>query len=56
MSVKIEKTSWSIALAGLLIVGVGYLTGGALRWGAFGFGLAFILLGLYDMLRPKVNE
>ncbi len=56
MSYKIEKASWGMTLIGLAIVGGGYFIGGALRTGAFGFGLAFIVLGLFDMLRPKVNE
>lgn len=56
MGVKIETTSWVLALTGLVVVGIGFMMSEALRTGAFGFGIAFILLGLFDMLRPKVNQ
>jgi len=56
MGVKIETTSWAMALAGVAIVGLGYIIGGTLGTGAFGFGIAFIVLGLFDMVRPKVND
>ena len=56
MGVKIETTSWVLALIGLVVVGIGYMMSGVLRTGAFGFGIAFIVLGLFDMVRPKVNQ
>ncbi len=56
MGVNIEKTSWGMILIGLAFVAGGYIIEGTLGIGAFGFGLAFIVLGLFDMLRPKVNE
>ncbi len=56
MSYKIQKTSWGMILIGLAAVLVGYFLDGVLRTGAFGFGVAFIVMGLFDMLRPKVNE
>jgi pantothenate synthetase len=56
MGVKIETTSWVLAFIGVAVVGLGYMMSGALRAGAFGFGIAFIVLGLFDMVRPKVNR
>ncbi len=56
MGVKIETTSWVISLIGLVIVGIGFILGGGLGNLAFGFGIAFIVFGLFDMVRPKVNN
>lgn len=56
MGVKIETTSWVLALIGVTVVGIGFMLSGVLRTGAFGFGIAFIALGLFDMIRPKVNN
>lgn len=56
MGVKIARTSWTLTLIGLVVVAGGLLVSGALQSGAYGFGLAFIVLGLFDMLRPKVND
>jgi hypothetical protein len=56
MGVKIETTSWVLALIGVVVVGIGLHD----EWGIEnrGFWLWYCLYraGFFDMVRPKVNN
>lgn len=49
-------TSWIILGIGVVVALLGWLVvGGTLGTGILGFGLAWIVLGILDMLRPNLK-
>lgn len=51
-----KTTSWAVVGIGALVTLLGwYLLPGELAAGILGFGLAHVLLGLLDMVRPTVR-
>lgn len=57
MKAKATTTSWAVTGLGTAVSGLGALTLKK-RWGAgvLGFGLAHVILGLLDMVRPTVRK
>lgn len=53
---KSNKTSLTVAGAGLVITGIGKAVGGTVGAGLIGFGLANVVLGLADMFKPLLRE
>lgn len=52
-----KKTSWTVLGLGTVVTGLGsWLLRGSLRSGVMGFGVAHIVLGALDMLRPTVRR
>jgi len=50
-------TSWVVTGLGAAVTGVGAtMLKGPLRAGVMGFGLAHVVLGMADMLRPSVRR
>ncbi len=49
-------TSWIVVGLGVVVSLVGWLIDGKLGSGVLGFGLAHIVLGLLDTLRPTVRH
>jgi hypothetical protein len=57
MTVKGTRTSWVVAGLGTVVSGVGLaLRRSKLRTGIIGFGLAHVVLGVLDRLRPSVKH
>lgn len=54
---KAKTTSWVVTGLGAAVSGVGAMTAKK-KWGAgvLGFGLAHVVLGLLDMVRPTVRN
>lgn len=52
---KADTTSWVITGVGAGVAGLGRLVGGTLGAGITGFGLAHMVLGQLDRLRPNVR-
>jgi 1,4-dihydroxy-2-naphthoate octaprenyltransferase len=56
VSVNGNTTSWIVTILGVVVTAIGYLMlPGEFAAGVLGFGLAHIVLGLLDMLRPTVR-
>lgn len=54
---KGNTTSWVVAGLGAAVTGAGAtLFKGPLKAGLMGFGMAHILLGMADLLRPSVRH
>ena len=53
---KGTTTSWTVAGLGVAVTGIGKVVGGPLGAGIMGFGLAHIMLGMLDMMRPTVRD
>ncbi|MCR4426544.1 MAG: hypothetical protein NUW23_10210 [Firmicutes bacterium] len=53
---KGTTTSWIVTGLGAVVSGVGTRMKGRLGSGVVGFGLAHVMLGLLDMLRPSVRR
>lgn len=51
-----KTTSWIVTGVGAVVTGIGYVTGGMIGAGIMGFGLAHVVLGVLDMLRPSVRN
>lgn len=52
-----NTTSWIVTILGAIVSAIGYfMLPGEFAAGVLGFGLAHIVLGLLDMLRPTVRE
>lgn len=51
-----NTTGWIITGVGTAVTGAGALLGGTMGAGIAGFGLAHIVLGVLDNLRPTVNS
>ena len=52
-----NTTSWIVTILGVIVSAIGYfMLPGEFAAGVLGFGLAHIVLGLLDMLRPTVRE
>lgn len=50
-------TSWVVTIVGVIVAAIGYfMLPGELAAGILGFGLAHIVLGLLDMMRPTVRQ
>lgn len=50
-------TSWVVTILGVIVSLVGYfMLPGEFAAGVLGFGLAHIVLGLLDMVRPTVRQ
>ncbi len=56
MRAKSSTTSLTVAGVGAVVTGAGKLVGGRLGAAISGFGLAHVVLGLLDMLRPTVRQ
>lgn len=56
-AVSAKTTSWVTIIVGAVVSAIGqYLRPGELGAGILGFGLAHIVLGAIDMLRPTVRQ
>jgi len=56
VSVNGNTTSWVVTILGVIVTAIGYfMLPGEFAAGVLGFGLAHIVLGLLDMLRPTVR-
>ncbi|HOJ78050.1 MAG TPA: hypothetical protein PLZ08_05530 [Bacillota bacterium] len=57
MKVRANTTSWIVTGLGATVSGLGAMTLKK-KWGAgiLGFGLAHVVLGLLDMVRPTVRN
>lgn len=52
-----KKTSWVVLGLGTAVAALGsWLLRGRLKSGTVGFGLAHIILGALDMLRPTIRR
>lgn len=52
-----QTTSWVVVVLGILVSFIGYsLLPENLGAGLLGFGLAHVLLGLLDRIRPSLNR
>lgn len=52
-----QTTSWVVVILGILVSLIGYsLLPDNLGAGLLGFGLAHIVLGLLDRVRPSLNK
>ncbi|MFB5067423.1 MAG: hypothetical protein GX177_04480 [Firmicutes bacterium] len=50
-------TSWIVIIVGVIVTAIGYfMLPGEFAAGVLGFGLAHIVLGFLDMLRPTVRQ
>ncbi len=47
-----KTSSWVVTGLGATVTGIGALVGGRMGAGLTGFGLAHVVLGTLDMLRP----
>ena len=57
MNVEPKTTSWVVVGLGAVVSLIGQMSRpGELGAGILGFGLAHIVLGLLDMLRPTVRQ
>ena len=57
VSVNGNTTSWVVTILGVIVTAIGYfMLPGEFAAGVLGFGLAHIVLGLLDMLRPTVRK
>lgn len=56
VSVNGNRTSWVVTIIGVIVTAIGYfMLPGEFAAGVLGFGLAHVVLGLLDMLRPTVR-
>jgi hypothetical protein len=55
MSMK-NNTGWIVAGVGAVVTGAGAVIGGTVGAGVAGFGLAHIVLGVLDNMRPTVKN
>jgi len=51
-----KTTSLIVTGVGVVVTGVGYMTGGMVGSGIMGFGLVHVVLGILDMFRPSVRN
>jgi hypothetical protein len=57
VSMKSTTTSWIVTGLGAVVSGLGAtMRRSRLGSGIIGFGLAHVVLGMLDMLRPTVNK
>lgn len=51
-----DLTGWIISGIGIIVTGFGRLIGGRIGAGIAGFGMAHIMLGFLDRLRPSMRK
>ncbi|EEG77270.1 hypothetical protein [Dethiobacter alkaliphilus] len=54
--VKSSTTSWVITGLGTVVTGIGKMLGGKIGAAIAGFGLAHVVLGMLDRIRPTVRQ
>lgn len=51
-----NSTSWVVTGLGTAVTGLGAVVGGRFGAGIVGFGLAHVVLGVLDNLRPVIRD
>lgn len=51
-----NNNGWFVAGSGVIVSGLGRYIGGSLGAGITGFGMAQVMLGMLNMLRPTARE
>jgi len=50
-----NMTGWLLSGLGLAVLGLGKMIGGRIGAGIYGFGLAHVVLGFLERLRPSMR-